>query len=636
MQAPVMVLLIAIACIGAGAVLLAVLGTLSELQPRERIPWSFAVGLGAMGWMLFFLGVAGWYSYSMLTALCFVAAVGCFALVRTDWSSLEAGRIDMYGLILCAGIFVALVFDLFEGISPPADADSLAYHFALPKQFVAAGRLEFVPRAADGAAPMLIHMSYLLALALGGEPGLTLWAMVSGWLACLLLFVLARRHLDLNWSLAVALVFLTTPAVVYGGGSGQVETRLVLFVLVAAFAAAEAVRTGNMRYVALAGLAARFFAGAKYTGLLFAAACCLPLLIGHRWFARGAVFSLAALIAGGQWYAWNWYHTGDPIFPLLFAPLGFPDSEIWNLAQDAYFRSAYLDVESPVPLGPLGLLAYPFQASLGLVYAFESSRTGMGPFGLLILPFALGGGWRFRGRLRASGLMVPAVIAIAFYVAWYFSGSSQRVRHLLPVYPLLLIGLSVATQRWVAGRGYLGPAAAVMIMTIPLQLAGHGIFALNYLRAVWSGESRNAFLRRTVMNSEPAIWINAHLSQRDKVLLTERQLVYLMKIPVYYAHRQMDALVEIRPDSTNPSKFIDQLRKQNVSHILVTDYPGALPAGAARSGFEGLTSALEQANCAQLVRDFDLTVRSSRTLPDLAVSTTKMKLLAIKPSTCQF
>ena len=173
-------------------------------------------------------------------------------------------------------------------------------------------------------------------------------------------------------------------------------------------------------------------------------------------------------------------------------------------------------------------------------------------------------------------------------------------------------------------------------MTIPLQLAGHGIFALNYLRAVWSGESRNAFLRRTVMNSEPAIWINAHLSQRDKVLLTERQLVYLMKIPVYYAHRQMDALVEIRPDSTNPSKFIDQLRKQNVSHILVTDYPGALPAGAARSGFEGLTSALEQANCAQLVRDCDLTVRSSRTLPDLAVSTTKMKLLAIKPSTCQF
>ena len=632
-----MVLLIVIACIGAGAVVLAILGTLDELHRRERIPWSFAVGLGVMGWMLFFLGVAGGISFSILLALCLVAAAGCFALARAGWPRFEVGRIDWFGRLLCAGILVALAFDLFEGVSPPADADSLAYHFALPKQFVAAGRLEFVPRAADGAAPMLIHMSYLLALALGGETGLTLWAMVSGWLAGLLLFVLARRHLDLNWSLAVVLIFLTTPAVIYGAGSGQVETRLVLFVLVAAFAAAEAVRAGDIRYVALAGLAAGFFAGAKYTGLLFAASCCLPLFIGRRWFARSAVFALAAVIAGGQWYAWNWVHTGDPIFPLLFAPLGFPDSEIWNLAQDVYFRSTYLDAESPVPVGALGLLAYPFQASLGLVDAFESSRTGMGPFGLLILPFALVGCWRFRSRLRASGLLVPVVIAVVFYVVWYFYGSSQRVRHLLPVYPLFLIGLSVAAQRWVvAGRAYLGPAAAVVVLTIPLQLAGHGIYALNYMRAVLSGESREAFVRRSVMASEPAIWINANLTKQNKVLLTARQLVYLLEIPVHYAHRQFDALVEIRPDSASPSKFLKHLQKQGVSHVLVTDGPGVAHSGTAGSGLEGLTSALEQADCAQLVRYFDLAVRSSRTLPDLAVSTTRMKLLAIKPSACRF
>ena len=55
-----------------------------------------------------------------------------------------------------------------------------------------------------------------------------------------MLFVLCRRHLGFNWSLAVTLIFLTTPAVIYGGGSGQVETRIALFVMVAAWGTARA------------------------------------------------------------------------------------------------------------------------------------------------------------------------------------------------------------------------------------------------------------------------------------------------------------------------------------------------------------------------------------------------------------
>jgi hypothetical protein len=264
----------------------------------------------------------------------------------------------------------------------------------------------------------------------------------------------------------------------------------------------------------------------------------------------------------------------------------------------------------------------------------------MGPFGLMILPFALVGCWRYRDRLRTSGLLVPAVIAVVFYVVWYVTGSSQRVRHLLPVYPLFLIGASVAARRWVAGDAYLGPAAAVIVLTIPLQLAGHGLFALTYMRGVLSGESRDAFLRRAVTRSEPAIWINANLTKRDKVVLTERQLVYLLNIPVYYAHREYEALVENRPDSSDPSKFLEQLRKLGVSHILYTEdtqmTAAAKRSPGARWGLMGLTPALEEANCVQLVRDFDLISRGSRTLPDLAISTNRMKLLAIKPSACRF
>src|SRR6185436_15685191 len=178
---------------------------------------------------------------------------------------------------------------------------TLAYHFALPKQFLDAGHIAFVPRAGDGAIPMLVHMSYLAALGIGGERALTLWTMLSGWAVAGFLYVICRRYLDRGWSLAAAAVFLTIPAVIYGGGSGQVETRLALFALGGAMAAAEAVRTGQLRYAVLAGLFAGFFAAGKLTGLLFLPALGCVFLLNRRWLALGAAFSAAAIIAGVQW-----------------------------------------------------------------------------------------------------------------------------------------------------------------------------------------------------------------------------------------------------------------------------------------------------------------------------------------------
>ena len=196
--------LLFLACVGAGAGALRLLGVLDGLRIGERLPWSFALGIGLLGWITFFLAIFGLIAPLHLAILCVACAGGLFFLFRAGFLPKDMPKLDRSGWVLCAAVAVALVFDLLEGISPPADADSLAYHFALPKQFLAAGRLEFVPRAADGAAPMLLHMTYLIALGMGGETTLTLWAMISGWMPALLVFTLSRRYLNLNWSLSAA------------------------------------------------------------------------------------------------------------------------------------------------------------------------------------------------------------------------------------------------------------------------------------------------------------------------------------------------------------------------------------------------------------------------------------------------
>ena len=48
----------------------------------------------------------------------------------------------------------------------------------------------------------------------------------------LALYGVGRRWLSREWSLTLVLVFLTTPAVIYGGGSGHMETRVALYMLI--------------------------------------------------------------------------------------------------------------------------------------------------------------------------------------------------------------------------------------------------------------------------------------------------------------------------------------------------------------------------------------------------------------------
>jgi len=174
------VVLVFSACLGAGAAVLALVRLLPELDWGERVAWSFAVGIGAFGWAVFFPAVFGRIGPTDMVVLCFLCTAGAIFLRRPLPTHAKAEPLDGVGWTLCGAIMVVLVFDLLEGMSPPADADSLAYHFALPQRFLAAGGLDFVPMAIDGAAPLLLQMSYLVALGLGGEKALTLWTMVSG------------------------------------------------------------------------------------------------------------------------------------------------------------------------------------------------------------------------------------------------------------------------------------------------------------------------------------------------------------------------------------------------------------------------------------------------------------------------
>ncbi len=620
------------ASFGGGALLLKASGTFERVSYPERLSISMALGVGVIGWSVFFLALAGEVHRHALMALLCVLFLGIYFLKPKEKLNIFFKKPDFRRYSLLAAIVLVLFYDVLEGIAPPTDADSLAYHFALPKSFLSMGGIFPVYRALDGAIPLLQQMTYMAALGIGGEKAMTLWTMSSGWGASALVFVITKRFISTNWALAITLIFLSTPAILYGAGSGQIEVRSASFVLVAALAIIEARRKDLLRYAVLAGFAVGFFVASKYTGLIFAFTTGLFLMFQKRWLAHGLVFSCAMFLAGCQWYGWNMWNIGDPIFPILYGKIEYLEVVPWNEA----IQKSYKAVVSEKLLASnfFWYLLYPIKATLFSAPEFESLRVGFGPIILLLLPFCLFASWNKIDLIHNHPLTIFGGICLVAYTIWFFVGPSQRVRHLLPLYPLLLICIAVASLRYSQFHAKIrGAVKLVFLLVIPLHLFGATVYAVNFIRFSFSDETRDSFLRRTVSQYEAVMVANKLLSPKDTLLVSTRQIVYHINSSVYYANVSLQAVVDIHAQISYPRVLWKQLKKKNITHLLL---PFELRSQDQKVGYLAITYDLKQKNCIQLMDQFEVLSITSRTLPTLGSFNSQFSLVKLTPGSCHY
>ncbi len=633
MSALFAVIVLTTASLGGGALVLTMLNSWRSRGPFERGCLAFAIGFGLLGWVFFWLGTIGMFNPSTAWAVC-LALTGGMAMVRLP----AAGQTgcepwSLTGRLLLALLAAAFAADLLEALAPPVEADSLAYHFELPRRFVEAGEIVFVPRALDGAVPLLVQMTYAAALLVGdgSERALTLWTLISGWAATPLMFVLARRWLSREWSLALALIFQTLPTMLYGAGGGTIEPRMALFVLVAAFGLAERRTRNSTAAIVLVGIGAGFYAGSKYTGLLFLAAAGLSLIVTSRWYwRRWAVCAFVAVIAGGQWYGWNAWHTGDPVFPVFFSALGLPDGTYWDALYAAAMKD-YLELRYDQISWWERWLAYPIAVTFFPSLPMEAGRVGLGPFFILIAPASLAGLWMVRRRIPASALWPIAVAVIAFYFLWLKFGGIPKVRHLVPVVPLVLICLGAAAAR-AAERipelhRPLGVAAAV---AIALNMAVISIFVRPYAAYAFTDQTRAQFLRRSLPVYAAVEWINGQ-SDVKKLLLMNRHFQFYVAPPAYFAFPGVQKLVETRRGFVNSERFRRQLGDLGISHIL-TDTPTSASSGS-KSVDEAIGN-LARRGCLTKIKAFTVHWELSRTVRGLAAQKRHWSVWRVNSDEC--
>ena len=632
------VLLMSASCLGWGAMLLRLAGVGNALIWRDRTVWSFGLGMGMIGWFGFFAAVAGRVEPATFALICAAGLPGLWDLRRME---IAAEPITGWTWMLLALTVAVLAGDLIEGLAPPTDADSLAYHFAIPRRILLDRHLVFVPRAADGAIPLLLQMTYLTALALGGEQAMTLWCTVSGWAAVAITYGLGRSVLGRDWALAAALAMATLPATLYGAGSGQVEVRLAVFTAIGVMAILRACEDGDraasLGWACVAGLAVGFACASKYPALIVAVLCGLILLARRRGVGLALAYTGATLVAGLQWYGWNWWNTGDPLFPVLYGVLPYRPGVAWDAAHDALFREWGRRIEAPLPRGLPDFLSYPLLITFNPPDAVDGGRTGLGVLPILLAPFAGLGAWRHRRRPNARRWLMVGLVGLGFYVIWFLFGASQRVRHYLPFMPLIIVGLMAAAERGVSARkGGRRALAAGVAAVLLLQSAGEVVFLRNFAQRLIQGESRQAFIDRNVAMAFAVDWINANLPASAKVATHIRQWLYLLNSQTFYADSTNQAEIDVRFENKDARRFWHQMRALGITHALLPlADPVTIATGGDGGGFYGLLGQGVAVGCGHVITVLSGPgARTSRTLGGTTAATVSVVVLAVTPETC--
>jgi hypothetical protein len=214
-----------------------------------------------------------------------------------------------------------------------------------------------------------------------------------------------------------------------------------------------------------------------------------------RIFAGGFVSLIVGGFLAAPWYLRTWKQTGSPIFP-FYMSFWKGEATGWDVERSALFQamnSQYGGYEK----GVLDYLLSPFRISILAQPEQAPLFDGVIGVGFLIgLPIVIWALWKFD---------LPAKIKAAFgvcgimFLFWLFS--SQQLRYLLPVLPVLAIGICVAGQ--VISREKKALAAvwqfSLGASALAALLTGFAWFLQKApLRVVLGGESRDEYLARNI------------------------------------------------------------------------------------------------------------------------------------------
>ena len=479
----------------------------------EEVAICIGLGLGLLGSAIFIAGLIGLLYPPVVVLLLvafFVAGVKevgglCQRGSQAIRSSLS-GRLARGVPLLAAASLAIGGLALFgmNALYPPSLWDALSYHLPPAKIFATEHVIRSTPFLRVCTFPQLSEMWFAGALSVADDITAQLFEFLAALVSGLAVYAWGRRSFSARTGWWAASAWLGSPLVILLAGSAYIDVGLTMFVTLAIYATSKCYSSGELHWGGLAGAFVGFAAASKYSGLFFGAILATLLVLfswRHKAWRPLAAFVVCGAIAAGPWYLRNYVVAGNPLFPLLSTVFG---TGCWD-ADDVSRWMAELR-RPGIGRSWTSLAKLPWY--LATNQRLFEAETPANPviFAGLVLGAALAVRWR-EARL-------VLFVAAASMPYWFFT--SQVLRYLLPIFPLLALLLSASLDRvvhWIDPRAT--PARNwVWTVAISIALCLPSLrFATVHIRV--SGPPRSSARERSLylQNFEPYLcydYLNSH------------------------------------------------------------------------------------------------------------------------------
>ncbi len=533
----------------------------STRQPLyERISLSTGAGVIALAAYAFVVNLFG-YGYWWILALPLAVAtplwIGKLKPAVERIKSVKKRVLNTGPNLKIALALLALLFSIgfFTALAPPSttrpgpvDYDSLNYHLLIPKKYVAQHSLERIEFLPYDNWPHALEMFYTIPMSLASEASAKLVMLFISFAMLLGIFSLARRFVPSEKAIIAPLIFASSPVIFLFFGSAYVDSALAFFVVLSLLALNEWLKEKKWHVLALAGAFAGFAASVKLIGLISLA---LITLIAAYYALRKnktpyiVPFAFFSALFIAPWLIRTFIATGNPIFPLYYAPLAWIGV---SPAGTEYFMARWAQgaVASGGGQTLLNLVLLPWNLTMhGNLF-----NGIISPLYLMLAPFlAL--------TLKKTSKFEKILLAFAaiFTIAWFYL--YQETRFYAPVLAIGAVLMAIAVARFPSLES-VSNKATLFVMSIAVCIAF--LYGVSAFPVALGLEAKNAYLNHTLDTYAPCKFMNGDENVK-KVLFYNVEKGYYCNKPFVYSFAY---------DTRAASKdtLLQQLKSDGFTHIL--------------------------------------------------------------------
>jgi len=510
------------------------LGILKVDQNRPVV--SMALGLGCLSLVFLMIawifGISVWWGWGILVAL-FIGLfrnIHAWVLEMVHMNKDIWHRSEPLGKIIAGLCSLILLATLIIALAPPVKFDALVYHLALPRNYIEAQRIIYLPENSFWGMPQVGEMLYTWVMLLGGTNAAACLGWLTGFMTLVGLLQFVAKKFDplMGWIAVAALLSGYTLAASLSWA--YIDWFTMLFGLSVLIGLDQWMEKPNTQTVILMGVLAGFCLGSKYTAGVIVIATIMVMIWRFYWgkksreeikynFSTLVVevieFGLSVFVITLPWWIKNYLSTGNPFYPVLMT----------GGTMDA-FRLSFYQLPNSKPIWHTLLL--PFMATFMGVEGGVGYSASIGPLLLGLALFA----WLPQSERSASQkrttLMVTFFVLSAlliWMVASRFSEYLTQSRLYFALFPALAvlsaIGFNGFSQWQLSGIRFRFVVGSLVIMCLgfsALEVSRDAI-KMGTLDVLFNIETEEEYLGKNLGWYYPAVSDVATFGNDHKVLM---------------------------------------------------------------------------------------------------------------------